>query len=144
MSELPGALKNSNVHLYLLMEFGMGVNYAGVMATRKNSYAKHFVPSTATVDPYEAKVQEYLSAKYAGDNVLIKVKKKEKRPHTRLWEWNMADMLHGVSAKAWLQEKLKRDFGYTPKQTKAYFDDLVVITVQWNDVNAELGIVSDE
>jgi hypothetical protein len=119
----------------------MGINYAGVMATRKNSYAKHFIPSTATVDPYEEKVQEYLSAKYAGDNVLIKVEKEGKRPHTRLWEWNMADMLHGVSAKSWLQDKLKRDFDYTTKQVKAYFDDLVIITVKWDDVKAELGVV---
>jgi len=117
------------------------VNYAGVMATRKNSYAKHFVPSTATVDSYEEKVQEYLSAKYAGENVLIKVEKKGKRPHTRLWEWNMPDMLHGVSAKSWLQDKLKRDFDYTTKQVKAYFDDLVVITVKWDEVKSELGVM---
>jgi hypothetical protein len=119
----------------------MGINYAGVMATRKNSYAKHFVPSTATVDAYEARVQEYLTAKHGGENVLIRVQKKGKRPHTRLWEWNMTDMLHGVSAKSWLNEKLKRDFEYTAKQLRAYYEDLVCIVVKWDDVNSELGII---
>lgn len=121
----------------------MSVNYAGVMATRKNSYKKHFIPSTTTVDDFEAKVQEYLSAKYAGENVFIRIERPNKRPQSRLWEWNMTDMLHGMSAKIWLQAKLKRDFGYSTKETKAYFEGLTIITVQWDDLKSELGVVSD-
>ena len=113
----------------------MGVNYAGVMAQRKNSYKKHFTPSTATVDTFEEKIQEYLSINHAGENVLIKVNQKDKRPHTRLWEWNFADMLHGVSAKSWLDEKLKKDFEYTAKQIREYYKGLTLIEVHMNEVD---------
>ena len=122
----------------------MGVNYAGVMATRKNSYFKHFTPSTATVDDFEARVQEFLSVEYAGENVFIRIEREGKRPQSRLWEWNMAEMLHGMSAKTWLQEKLKSDFEYSSKEVKEYFEGLTLIKVKWDEDTNVLGVVNGE
>jgi hypothetical protein len=116
------------------------VNYAAVMAVRKNSYAKHFMPSTETVDTFEDQIQEYLLGHYPGDSVFIKVIQEGKRPHSRLWEWNIVEMKHGVSAKAWLAKKLERDFAYTKKEQTAFFNSLVVISVNYDISSGKIRV----
>jgi hypothetical protein len=110
------------------------------MAVRKNSYAKHFMPSTETVDTFEDQIQEYLLGHYPGDSVFIKVIQEGKRPHSRLWEWNIVEMKHGVSAKAWLAKKLERDFAYTKKEQTAFFNSLVVISVNYDISSGKIRV----
>lgn len=121
----------------------MRVNYAGVMAMRARSYKKHFAPLTATVDLFENAVQEYLADNYAGENVFIKTIREGKRPHSRLWEWNLGYMLHGVSAKSWLEDKLRTSFGYSNRRVKEYFDALVIVTVSFDEEDCGIQIIEE-
>lgn len=122
----------------------MGVNYAGVMALRKNYYKKHFTPDTATVDLHETKVQTFLSERYAGEAVVTRILRENYRPHVRLWEWDVVSMKHGVSAKSWLRDKLKRDFEYTNKQVDEYFAALTSLTVEWEALEHQLTVAGSD
>lgn len=109
------------------------LNYAGIMAYRRNHYERHAAPSVRVFDGFERQVQEYLELNHPGEHVFIRVERPHKKAHSKLWEWHFGEMKHGISAKSWLEDKLRNQFGYTKKETKQLFDELTTVTVKQDE-----------
>lgn len=109
------------------------LNYPAIMAYRKNHYESHAAPSVRVFDHFEQQVQEYLEVNHPGEHVFIRVERPHKKAHSKLWEWHFGEMKHGMSAKSWLEGKLKDQFGYPKKEINKIFKELTVVTVKQNE-----------
>jgi wyosine [tRNA(Phe)-imidazoG37] synthetase (radical SAM superfamily) len=114
------------------------LNFAAINAQRKNHYKKYMAPSTRVYDEFERTVQEYLQLNYAGDDVYIRVERPNKKPQTKLWEWNLVELAHGLSGKEWIEEKLRTKLGMREEEIAEYLSRRVIITVQWNELTKEI------